>query len=93
MVVVDKRTKYAHFCAVSHPFKPRTFATVFMETIQKLHGNTKIIVSNRDPIFIGYFWIELFSCLGTQFTHSSSYDPQSDGEIEIVNKFLEGYLH
>ena len=25
--------------------------------------------------------------------HSSSYHPQSDGKIEIVNKCLEGYLH
>jgi hypothetical protein len=31
--------------------------------------------------------------LGTQLAHSSSYHPQYDGQIEIVNKFLEGYLH
>ena len=37
MVVVDRLTKYAHFCALSHPFKEITVATTFMETIQKLH--------------------------------------------------------
>ena len=63
-----------------------------METIQKIHGNPNIIVSNRDPIFIGNFWMELFSYLGTQLAHRSSYHPQSDGQIEIVNKWLEGYL-
>ena len=63
-----------------------------METIQKLHGNPKIIVSDRDPIFIGNFWMELFSCLGTQLAHNSSYHPHSDGKNEIVNKCLEGYL-
>ena len=50
MVVVDRITKYAHFCALSHPFKASTISTMFMETIQKLHGNSKIIVSDRDPI-------------------------------------------
>jgi hypothetical protein len=30
--------------------------------------------------------------LGTQLAHISSYHPQSDGKIEIVNKCLEGYL-
>ena len=30
---------------------------------------------------------------GAQLAHSSSYHPQSDGKIEIVNKCLEGYLH
>ena len=92
MVVVDRLTKYAHFCALSHPFKASTVSTAFMETIQKLHGNPKIIVSDRDPIFTGNFWTELFSCLGTQLAHSSSYHPQSDGQTEIVNKCLEGYL-
>ena len=55
MVVVDRLTKYAHFCALSHPFKANTVATTFMETIQKLHGNPKIIVSDRNPIFTGIF--------------------------------------
>jgi hypothetical protein len=92
MVIVDRLTKYTHFCALSHPFKASTVATAFIETVQKLYGIPKIIVSDRDPIFTGHFWTELFSCLGTQLAHSSSYHPQSDGQTEIVNKCLEGYL-
>jgi hypothetical protein len=92
MVIIDRLTKYAHFCALSHPFKASTVAIAFMETVQKLHGSPKIIVSDRDPIFTGHFWTELFSCLGTQLAHSSSCHPQSDGQTEIVNKCLEGYL-
>ena len=89
MVVVDRLTKYAHFCALSHPFKASIVSNAFMETIQKLHGNPKIIVSDKDPTFTGNFWTELFSCLGTQLAHSSYYHHQSDGKTEIVNKFLE----
>ena len=92
MVVVDRLTKYAPFCALSNPFKEITIATEFMEIIQKLHGNPKIIVSDKDPIFTGNFRTKLFSCLGTQLAHSSSYHRQSGGQIEIVNKCLEGYL-
>ena len=92
MVVVDRLTKYAHFCALSHPFKASTVSTAFMETIQKLHGNPNIIISDRDPIFTRNFWMGLFSCLHTQLAHSSSYHPQSDGKTEIANKCLEGYL-
>ena len=55
MVVVDRLTKYAHFCALSHPFKARTVSTAFRETIQKLNGNPKIIVSDKDPIFTRNF--------------------------------------
>jgi hypothetical protein len=92
MVIVDKLTKFTHFCALSYPFKANKVTTTFMETFQKLHGSPKIIVSDRDPIFTGHFWKELFSCLGTQLSHSSSYHPQFDRKNDIVNKCLEGYL-
>jgi hypothetical protein len=39
MVIVDRITKYAHFCALSHPFKVSTVSTAFMEIVQKLHGS------------------------------------------------------
>jgi hypothetical protein len=51
MVIIDRLTKYDHFCALSHPFKASTVATAFMDTVQKLHRNLKIIVSEKDPIF------------------------------------------
>ena len=72
MVVFDIITKYAHFCALSHPFNASTISTTFMDTIQKLHGNPMVIVSDRDPILTRNFWTELFSCLGTQLAHSTS---------------------
>jgi hypothetical protein len=56
MVIVDRLTKYTHFYALSHPFKTSTVATTFMDTVQKLHGNPKIIASDRDPIFTRHFW-------------------------------------
>ena len=88
MVVVDRLTKYAHFCALSHPIKVSTISTAFMETIQKLHGNPNIIVSDRDPIFTGNFWMKLFSCLSTQLAHNTSYHPQSDGQTQTVKKMF-----
>ena len=50
MVVVDRLTQYAHFCvlSLSHPFKAITIATTFMDKIQKLHGNPRVIVSDRE---------------------------------------------
>ena len=92
MVLIDRITKYTHFCALSHPFKASTVATAFMETIQKIRVNPKLIVSDKDPIFTRKFWIKLFSRLGNQLAHSSSYHPQYDKKIEIDNKGLEGYL-
>ena len=92
MVVVDRITKYEQLCALSHPFQASVVSNYFMETVQKLHGTPNIIVSGRDPIFTRKFWTELFSCVGTQLAHSSSYHPQYDGQTKIEKKCLEGYL-
>jgi len=92
-VVVDQITKYVHFFSPYHPFKESRITTTFMEIVQKLHGILKIIISDRDPIFTRNFWTELFSCFGTKLAKSSSYHPQSNGQTETLNKFLEGYLH
>ena len=35
MVVVDRLTKYAHLCALYHPFQASIVATAFIEIIQK----------------------------------------------------------
>ena len=63
MVVVDRLTKYANFCALSHPFKASTVSTEFMETIQKLHGNPKIIVVTEIPFSLEIFGQNYFLVL------------------------------
>jgi alpha-amylase/alpha-mannosidase (GH57 family) len=92
MVIVNILTMCAQFCALSHPFKDSIISTTFVETIQKLHRSPNIIVNDTDPIFTRHFWTKLFSCLGTQLTHSSYYHPKYDGKFKIVNKCMEGYL-
>jgi hypothetical protein len=55
MMIVDRLIKYTHFCALSHPFKASTIAITFMETVQKLHGSPKIIVSDREmKVLMGF---------------------------------------
>ena len=92
MVVVDRLSKYAHFCALQHPFTTSTVAQIFMDQVFKIHGMLHSIISDHDPTFKINFWQELFKLQGTQLHLSTTYHPQTDGKTEVVNKCLETYL-
>jgi len=91
MVVVDRLSKYCHFCALSHPFTP-SVDQVFMDHIFKLYGMPNSIVLDSDHTFTRKFWKELFRLQGTQLNMIIAYHPQTDGQIEVVNKCLETYF-
>jgi hypothetical protein len=63
-VVVDRLTKYAHFCGIQSTYMESQVVEVFMKEIHRLHGFPKVIVSEKDPKFIGNVWKELWKMSG-----------------------------
>lgn len=92
MVVVDQLSKYACFFTIIHPYTASKIAHLFMESIFKLHGISNSIVSDRDKVFTSGFWKKLFRLQGIELCMSSSYHLQSDGQTEVVNRYLKTYL-
>jgi hypothetical protein len=57
-----------------------------------LHGIPKTIVSDRDPKFTSNFWKGLFKGFRRNLNFSTAYHPESDGQIERVNRVIEDIL-
>ena len=92
MVIVDRLTKVAHFIPVKPMFSTSDVAHVFIRDVVKLHGVLKKIVLDKDAKFTSKFWKELFTGLGIELAFSTSYHPNTDGQIKRVNKILEDML-
>ena len=79
-MVVDRLTKYAHFIALKHPYTAVEVAQAYLDSIFKLHGWPRSIVSDRDALFLSQFRKGLFPLYGTEFLLSSAYHPETDGQ-------------
>jgi hypothetical protein len=92
LTVVDRFSKYAHFIALGHPYTATIVARAFFDGIVRLHGFPTSIVSDRDPVFTGHVWRDLFQMAGIKLRMSTAFHPQMDGQSEVVNKVIAMYL-
>lgn len=92
MVVVDRLTKYNHFVPLKHPYTDRGIAESFVREVVRFHGLPNSIVSDRDSIFMSGFWKEFFRMQGTTLQMSTAYDPRSNGQTEVIYRYLETYV-
>lgn len=92
LVIVDRFSKMVHLVPVKDTITAQETASVFIDTVFRLHGMPETIISDRDPRFVATFWKHLFDLLGTQLCMSTTAHPESDGQTERVNRVLVGIL-
>ena len=81
-----------HLAAVHESILAHGCARVFIDTVFRLHGIPRELVSDRNPRFTATFWQSVFRSLGTRLTMSTSDHPETDGQTECVNRVLEEIL-
>jgi hypothetical protein len=92
LIVVDKMTKRVHFVPAKNTDKAPDTAARFFDSVVKLHGMPRIIVSDRDTKFTSLFWRSLMTRFGTRLAMSSAYHPQTDGQSEVMVRTLKEML-
>jgi hypothetical protein len=56
-------------------------------------GIPKTIIFDRDNRFLNTFWLSLWSLLDTKLTKSTAFHPQTDDQIEVVNRMIVHIMH
>jgi hypothetical protein len=92
-LVLDRLTKYAHFFAIPSEYSASQVADIFFREVFKLHGLLRYILSDRDSGFLIAFWQDLFSLSGMELKPSTNYHLQTDGNMDIMREWIEGYFH
>ena len=92
LTIVDRLSKMVRYIPTSTKATAADVARLVFDNVVCLFGVPLDIVSDRDPKFVSKFWEELWSLFGTKLNLSTAYHPQTDGQSEIMNRFLNDYL-
>jgi hypothetical protein len=92
MVVVDRFTKMSHFIPCRKTCSAEDAASLYINSVYRLHGLPDELLSDRGTQFTSKFWRRLFELLGVHQKLSTAFHPQTDGQTERVNQVMEQYL-
>src|SRR5258707_964667 len=92
LVVVDHLSKWIHTIPTVTSLDSAGVARLFLEHVWHHHRLLEEVISDHSPAFISNFSCELAALLRVKLTPSTSYHPQTDGQMEHVNQEIEAYL-
>jgi hypothetical protein len=89
IVFVDKLSKMVilHPCQLT--ITGAQVAKIYYDRVFQNHGLASKFVSDRDPRFTSHFTRSLVKAVGSEQGTSSAFHPQTDGQTEIMNRYVE----
>lgn len=88
MVITDRLTKWAIMKAMNKHTSSQEIAEILVQEVVFQYGIPRYIVSDRDPKFVNAMWEEFSKRLEITTGFSTAYNPQSDGQVERLNKTM-----
>ncbi|GKE37497.1 putative reverse transcriptase domain-containing protein [Tanacetum coccineum] len=81
-VIVDRLTKSSHFLPMHEDYEMDRLVRLYLNEIVARHGVPISIISDRDSRFTSRFWQTMQEALGTRLDMSTTYHPQTDGQMQ-----------
>jgi transposase InsO family protein len=91
-VVVDRLSKQSVCIPCHKNVTARDMARMYITHIYRWRGVPESMVSDRGPQFVSQFWDEFCNILGIKVKLSTAYHPQTDGQTEIMNQYIDQRL-
>jgi hypothetical protein len=92
LCVIDYFTKQAHFIPTEKTCTAEQLSQIYLTEVWKHHGTPRKIISDRGPQFAAQFTKAFQEGLGIKTTLSTAYHPETDGQTERLNQFVEAFL-
>ena len=92
LVIVDQFSKMIHLFLIMDIVTSKGVTTIFCNSIFKLHGTPRKVISDQGPQFISSFMKDLYELLNIKANPSTAYHPQTDGQTEQINCEVKKYL-
>ena len=91
-VVVDRFTKMAHFIPTTEKVSEEDLIDLHMKNVWKHHSLPLVHLTDRHGNFTSKYVQKMFKALGIEQRFSSAYHPQTQGQVENLNSWLETFL-
>ena len=91
-VVIDRLSKQSVSIPCHKTTTAEDMAALYIDRIYRSHGAPETMVSDRGPQFVSAFWDELCRILGIKLKLSTANHPQTDGQTEIMNQYIDQRL-
>ena len=92
LTITDTFSKASIFIPCNESINGENTAKLYATHVLPHYGLPTCIISDRDPRFTSTFSRELCHTLGITQNISTAYHPQTDGQSERTNQWLEQYL-
>ena len=89
IVFVDKLSKMVQLHACNIKITGAEVAKIYHEKVFVHFGLAKKIISDRDARFTSHFSQALLEVFGVKHAASTAFHPQTDGQTEIMNRYVE----
>lgn len=92
LIIMDTFSKASIFITCNETINSEQTASLYTTYVLPHFGLPSWVISNQDPHFTSTFTLELCKLLQVEQNTSMAYYPQTDGQSECTNQWLEQYL-